>query len=350
MTQKKLRPSGADWKALLAEDADLMRELVRQVMQEALEAEMTEALGGEPGERTESRLGYRAGYYPRTLVTRVGKLELRVPRDREGRSSTELFERYQRSEKALVSTLAEMYVQGVSTRAPHPRRAHIPQPGELPTPDPRSGRRDPRRLAGRAPLSQHAVPLRTEEGGDAQARRSGLIDHSQTMQIMTQRLLHNLTYTTHRSHLRAEPLKLGLHRQRAQPEPIAFLPHALDVPIMAFTLHGDPTGRPFRTIITIRKTAPGNLSGQGHPLHPAANLTIALLFQHLDHRPAQGRRRCHNGAGPLALHDLTFSTTARHSAHRLGSSMAWATVGVMDTSGITQMVLPHRGKGTTSGS
>jgi putative transposase len=46
----------------------------------------------------------------------VGKLELRVPQDREGRFSTQLFERYQRSEKALVSALAEMYVQGVSTR------------------------------------------------------------------------------------------------------------------------------------------------------------------------------------------------------------------------------------------
>ncbi len=51
-----------------------------------------------------------------TLVTRVGKLELRVPQDRDGRFSTELFERYQRSERALVATLAEMYVQGVSTR------------------------------------------------------------------------------------------------------------------------------------------------------------------------------------------------------------------------------------------
>ena len=50
------------------------------------------------------------------LVTRIGKLELRVPRDREGRFSTELFDRFQRSEKALVSALAEMYVQGVSTR------------------------------------------------------------------------------------------------------------------------------------------------------------------------------------------------------------------------------------------
>ena len=52
----------------------------------------------------------------RALITRVGTLELRVPQDRAGRFSTELFERYQRSEKALVGTLAEMYVQGVSTR------------------------------------------------------------------------------------------------------------------------------------------------------------------------------------------------------------------------------------------
>jgi putative transposase len=77
---------------------------------------MTEALGAAKGERTPQRLGYRAGYYPRTLVTRVGKLELRVPQDRHGHFSTELFERYQRSEKALVAALAEMYVQGVSTR------------------------------------------------------------------------------------------------------------------------------------------------------------------------------------------------------------------------------------------
>src|SRR5215213_11271625 len=85
-------------------------------MQEMLEAEMTDALGAEKRERTPARLGYRSGYYTRTLVTRVGKLELRVPQDRDGRFSTELFERYQRSKQALVATLAEMYVQGVSSR------------------------------------------------------------------------------------------------------------------------------------------------------------------------------------------------------------------------------------------
>jgi transposase-like protein len=77
---------------------------------------MTEALGAEKGERSETRLGYRSGYYSRFLITRIGKLELRVPQDRQGRFSTELFERYQRSEKALVAALVEMYVQGVSTR------------------------------------------------------------------------------------------------------------------------------------------------------------------------------------------------------------------------------------------
>ena len=102
--------------AVLERDADFIRAAMRSVVQAALEAEMTEALGAEKGERTESRLGYRSGYYGRSLVTRVGTLELRVPQDRGGRFSTELFERYQRSEKALVGTLAEMYVQGVSTR------------------------------------------------------------------------------------------------------------------------------------------------------------------------------------------------------------------------------------------
>jgi transposase-like protein len=116
MTKIEARPATADVKELFSKSADGLREIVRAVMQEMLEAEMTDALGAEKGERTTARLGYRSGYYTRTLVTRVGKLELRVPQDRDGRFSTELFERYQRSEQALVATLAEMYVQGVSTR------------------------------------------------------------------------------------------------------------------------------------------------------------------------------------------------------------------------------------------
>ena len=116
MTVVKGTPGRVDWKAVLTSDGDGFRGLLQAVVQEVLEAEMTEALQAEKGERTGGRLGYRSGYYDRKLVSRVGVLELRVPQDRGGRFSTELFERYQRSEKALVAALAEMYIQGVSTR------------------------------------------------------------------------------------------------------------------------------------------------------------------------------------------------------------------------------------------
>jgi transposase-like protein len=115
-TTAKGKSSVVSIEALLGQQGQLFKRLLKESLQEVLEAEMTEVVGAAPGERTADRSGYRAGYYSRSLVTRIGKLELRVPRDRDGRFSTELFERYQRSEKALVSALAEMYVQGVSTR------------------------------------------------------------------------------------------------------------------------------------------------------------------------------------------------------------------------------------------
>ena len=116
MTKRKGKAGLIDVKELLERDEDFLQVALQALLQAALEAEMTEAIGAEKGERTEARLAYRSGYYPRSWVTRVGTLELRVPQDRAGRFSTELFQRYQRSEKALVGTLAEMYVQGVSTR------------------------------------------------------------------------------------------------------------------------------------------------------------------------------------------------------------------------------------------
>src|ERR1700741_3702354 len=116
MTKRQGRSGTIDVKAVLAEDEEFLRALVRTALQEVLEAEMTEALGAEKGERATGRQGYRSGYYGRTLITRVGKLELRALQDRTGRCSIELFERHQRSERALVAALAEMYVQGVSTR------------------------------------------------------------------------------------------------------------------------------------------------------------------------------------------------------------------------------------------
>jgi transposase-like protein len=135
MTVKKVKCGIIDVKALLAGDEEFLRALVRTALEEVLEAEMTEALGAEKGERTAGRMGYRSGHYGRTLITRVGKLELRVSQDRTGRFSTELFERYQRSEWALVAALAEMYVQGVSTRKSLPSRM-------------RGSRRSPRSCAG----------------------------------------------------------------------------------------------------------------------------------------------------------------------------------------------------------
>src|SRR5262245_34476363 len=116
MTEKSIKPVAALAKEAIASDAEGLKALMRAAFQEVLEAEMTEALGAGKGERTERRLGHRSGYYERDLITRLGKIELRVPQDRGGRFSTELFERYARAEKALLAALCEMYVQGVSTR------------------------------------------------------------------------------------------------------------------------------------------------------------------------------------------------------------------------------------------
>ncbi len=116
MTRNETKPSIAAVKELMGANHDKLRAIVQDLLQEMLEGEMTEALGASKSERSDGRIGYRSGHYNRTLITRVGKLELRVPQDRDGRFSTELFERYQRSEQALVASLAEMYVQGVSTR------------------------------------------------------------------------------------------------------------------------------------------------------------------------------------------------------------------------------------------
>ena len=111
MTKSEGKGEVVELKGLLARDEDFVRAAVEALVQAALEAEMTEAIGAGKGERSETRVSYRSGYYSRSLITRVGTLELRVPQDRMGRFSTELFARYQRSEKALVGTLAEMYVQ-----------------------------------------------------------------------------------------------------------------------------------------------------------------------------------------------------------------------------------------------
>lgn len=109
------KPAREQMLALLQDDEPL-KEMLQGMIQAALEAEMDEALGAGKSERSGQRRGYRSGYYRRKLTTRLGTLELRVPQDRDGLFTTEVFARYQRSEKALLLALAEMYVQGVSTR------------------------------------------------------------------------------------------------------------------------------------------------------------------------------------------------------------------------------------------
>jgi transposase-like protein len=101
---------------VLLEDPEFLRGLLQSMLQKILNAQFAQHMGVEKYERCESRNGYRNGSYQRNLTTRVGKVILQVCRDREGNFQPLLFERYQRSEKAFVLGIAEMYFQGVSTR------------------------------------------------------------------------------------------------------------------------------------------------------------------------------------------------------------------------------------------
>ena len=100
---------------LFSKDEGLAK-LAEQVLNQILKAQASEQLRAEPYERTDERQGYRNGYRERSLTTRIGKLVLDVPRLRCGEFSTDIFERYQRSEQALLISLMEMVINGVSTR------------------------------------------------------------------------------------------------------------------------------------------------------------------------------------------------------------------------------------------
>ncbi len=107
---------GKDLLPGLLGDQDGLAKLVETVLNQILEAQVAESLGADRHERSEERQGYRNGYRPRTLFTRVGPVTLQVPQTRDGSFSTDIFKRYQRSEQAFVLALMEMVVQGVSTR------------------------------------------------------------------------------------------------------------------------------------------------------------------------------------------------------------------------------------------
>ena len=117
MTRPNQSQDVTEWmQAVLESDRDLLAEILRAGMQALMESERDVYVGAGPFERGEARRAQRNGYKPRTQRTRVGVLELRVPQTRDGGFYPSVLERYQRSEGALISALAECYVQGVSTR------------------------------------------------------------------------------------------------------------------------------------------------------------------------------------------------------------------------------------------
>ena len=117
MTQLNITLSEETLKELMLGDRDeAVRKLLESVFNAVLNAEASEQVGADLYERTDERVTYRNGYRERQYKTRVGTLDLLIPKLRNGTFSTTLFANYERSEKALVLSLMEMVLQGVSTR------------------------------------------------------------------------------------------------------------------------------------------------------------------------------------------------------------------------------------------
>jgi putative transposase len=95
---------------------DVLPELIRIVLNHAMQAERSQYLNAELHERTAERRGYANGYKPKTVTTRIGKVTFDVPQVRDSSFYPQALEKGLRSERALTLALAEMYVQGVSTR------------------------------------------------------------------------------------------------------------------------------------------------------------------------------------------------------------------------------------------
>lgn len=95
---------------------DFLPELIRTVINAAMEIERRKYLGAAPYERTPERRDQANGFKPKTMATRLGKITFSVPQVRKGEFYPGALERGLRSERALKLALAEMYVQGVSTR------------------------------------------------------------------------------------------------------------------------------------------------------------------------------------------------------------------------------------------
>ena len=107
-------------KLLSDEHPDVVRESVAWMVAELMEAEVAAQIGAEYGQRTPDRVTHRNGYRPRGWDTRVGELELAIPRLRSGSYFPEFLEPRRRAEQALVAVVQEAYVNGVSTRRVDP--------------------------------------------------------------------------------------------------------------------------------------------------------------------------------------------------------------------------------------
>lgn len=103
-------------KLLEADDVDVLREGVQVLAQALMETEVSSQIGAGPYERTGTRTAYRNGYRSRTWDTRVGTIELKIPKVSAGAYFPSLLEPRRRAEKALHAVVVEAYVKGVSTR------------------------------------------------------------------------------------------------------------------------------------------------------------------------------------------------------------------------------------------
>ena len=97
-------------------DVDFLREALRVLVEEIMEAEVSLRIGAGYGERSPERVTQRNGYRSRAWDTRVGTMELQIPKLREGSYFPSLLEPRRRSERALLAVIQQAYVEGVSTR------------------------------------------------------------------------------------------------------------------------------------------------------------------------------------------------------------------------------------------
>lgn len=100
----------------LNEDADFLKEGLQLLSQMLMELEVEQKTGAGKHERTKERRNYRNGYRPRTWETRVGEIELNIPKLRKGSYFPSLLEPRKPAEKALLAVIQQAYLKGVSTR------------------------------------------------------------------------------------------------------------------------------------------------------------------------------------------------------------------------------------------